>query len=195
MDNRIQQAIDFIQTNLHQPMNLQLLSDVACLSPTHFHRRFKLSTGCTPNDFVETHKIKKSLDLLLEPQESIQDIAYQLGFSNYETFSRSFSKRCRVAPGDLKAILSYLQQHTDPEAPLVVCGSSEMDDLVFLVEEALQKDTFSELRLGDLQLCHFSFNALASRSRKIESKYHISLQPDLSKQLVETLQEREIISL
>jgi len=48
---RINRVIDYLRGNLHRPMKLAELADVACFSEFHFHRIFTAVAGETLNHF------------------------------------------------------------------------------------------------------------------------------------------------
>jgi len=41
----LQRARDFVEAHLDGDLSLTVLADIACLSPYHFSRSFKLATG------------------------------------------------------------------------------------------------------------------------------------------------------
>ena len=138
MEKSIQQVERYIQDKLCEPLNLNHLAELACLSPVHFHRRFKANTGCTPARFVELHKVRQSLELLKEAVQ-VQDVAFELGFANYETFSRAFKRHCKMAPSDFQRLLQRLKEQMNPETPIVLSRSAELPDLLGLVENGLKR--------------------------------------------------------
>jgi AraC family transcriptional regulator len=49
---RIDRVIDYLRGNLHRPVKLAELADVACFSEFHFHRIFTAVSGETLNHFT-----------------------------------------------------------------------------------------------------------------------------------------------
>lgn len=183
---QIQQVQQYIQEKLCQPLSTAQLADVACLSPVHFHRRFKASTGLTPALYVELYKIKRSLELLKHGMQ-VQEVAFQLGFANYETFTRAFKKHCQIAPADLQYLLRCLENETDADKPLVVSGSRRQQDLCSLVKEAVERGTLRPEQFQALQVCIITPKTPAFRTRRAEEKYRLSLEPALARELRSTL--------
>lgn len=186
MDQRINKILKYIQENLSGPINMTELADMACWSPVHFYRRFKHTTGLSPSHYVELHKIKYSLELLKDPIQ-VQDIAFQLGFTNYETFSRAFKRHCKIAPADVQYLLHHLRKETDPEAPLAISVSSRLSDLEQLVNNAFMQGIILPEQLPALQLCIITPKVVNTRSRKPEDKYQLSFEPDLKTRLLEAM--------
>ena len=186
MENLIQQVQQYIQSHLSQPLNTIQLADVACLSPVHFHRRFKAVTGFTPALYVELHKLRQSLQLLKEGVQ-VQEVAYQLGFANYETYSRAFKKHCKIAPADLQYLLQRLVDETDPETPLLLSGSRKPQDLQYLVEDAVERGSFMPGQLHALEVWIITPKVAGYRARKAEDKYQLSVEPALARELRHTM--------
>lgn len=90
--SRINRVMDYIDHNLDQPLDLNIMAEVANFSPYHFHRIFTFMIGETPNNFLVRVRVEKAAVLLYNPRESISEIAYRCGFSNVSTFSRTFRK-------------------------------------------------------------------------------------------------------
>ena len=104
MDHRIAKVLDFLEDHLSAKIRIDELADIACMSVSQFHRKFKDETGRTPFKFCEEHKISKAYQLILAENSTAHDLAFKLGYSDYETFSRAFKKYYFLAPDDLKSI-------------------------------------------------------------------------------------------
>lgn len=113
MDNRIHNVINHIEENLDKAHTLHNLSKFAFLSPYQFHRTFKKATGYTPQKFIEKTKMAKAHELLTKSDISIQELAFQFGYKDYETFSRAFKRYYTFSPGDLKAITQKIMEQSN----------------------------------------------------------------------------------
>jgi AraC family transcriptional regulator len=103
---RVNRAIDHVVNHLHEPLRLRRLSQVALLSPFHFHRVFQALVGETPNDFVKRLRLEKALGLMARSRTpSLTSIALACGFASSSDFSRCFKQRFDVPPSafDIKA--------------------------------------------------------------------------------------------
>lgn len=161
---------------------MEELAEVACMSRIHFQRVFKDHFKMTPGMYIEVHKIKKSLDLLKEPLK-IADIAAEVGYFNYETFSRSFKKYCSIAPGELQHLIHVIENETDENSPVVTSLSRDHEHLTALVEENLAKKTILEDQLDQLQVCIIEPLAGSKRSRKVEDKFSLNFETDLTHEI------------
>lgn len=91
--SHIYRVIDFINRNLSEPLNLDLLAQEAYFSPYHFHRIFTSIMGETPNAYVNRLRVERCANhLIRNPPLSITDIALITGFSSSAAFARSFKQ-------------------------------------------------------------------------------------------------------
>lgn len=103
---RINRAIDYIVSQLTEPLRLEEVARAAHLSPFHFHRVFRALVGVTLADFVKRLRLDKSLSLMAHSrQSSLTSIALASGFSSSSDFSRCFKQRFGVPPSvfDIRA--------------------------------------------------------------------------------------------
>lgn len=69
------------------------------LSRTLFFHKVKTITGHTPNDFIQTIRLKKAADMLhSDPTKNISEVAYQAGFNSPRYFSMCFKNHFGVKP-------------------------------------------------------------------------------------------------
>lgn len=184
MDNRITKTHEYILTNLRRPLSMEELAEVACMSRIHFQRVFKDHYGMSPGMYIEVNRIRKSLDLLKKPLK-VADIAAEVGYFNYETFSRSFKKYCRIAPGELQHLIHVIENETELNSPVVTSFSRDQEHLAALVEDSLSKKVILEDQLKQLQVCIIKPKYNAPRSRKVEDKFTLNFETDLAHELMD----------
>ncbi|MFP4416927.1 MAG: helix-turn-helix domain-containing protein [Fibrobacterota bacterium] len=88
---RINRVMDFIQNNLHRPLQLKEIAEVAHFSPYHFHRIFGALVGETLAGFIQRVRVEKAaMRLLADRRRSVIAIALDTGFSTSASLARSF---------------------------------------------------------------------------------------------------------
>lgn len=70
------------------------------VSKSQLYKKLKAISGLSTNDFVNVHRLKKSLELLKPGDLQISEIAYSVGFNDPKYFSRIFRKFFKVAPSE-----------------------------------------------------------------------------------------------
>jgi AraC-like DNA-binding protein len=99
---RIDRVTDYLRANLHRPVKLAELANVACFSEFHFHRIFTAVSGETLNNFTNRLRLEKAARLLRYSEQSLTDIALDCGFSSSATFSRAFRSGYDTSPSQLR---------------------------------------------------------------------------------------------
>ncbi|WP_197036096.1 helix-turn-helix domain-containing protein [Fischerella sp. PCC 9605] len=94
----MQQAIDYIQAHLAEDISLETIATEVGMSRYYFCRLFKQSTGMSPYQYLLKCRIERAKVLLLQGQQSITDIAIQVGFANQSQFGRHFKRFTGVTP-------------------------------------------------------------------------------------------------
>jgi len=94
----LQHVYDFIQDNLNQRLTLMELSTVVHMSPYHFARLFKQSTGVPPHRFVLGQRIARASLLLRAARLSIAEVARLVGFRTPSHFTMAFRRMTGITP-------------------------------------------------------------------------------------------------
>lgn len=82
-----------------EELGLAAAAVCAGLSPTHFSRVFKKSTGIPFTHYVQGVRLTAAKKLLLHSEKSISEICYACGFNSMVQFIRVFHIRERTTPG------------------------------------------------------------------------------------------------
>jgi AraC family transcriptional regulator len=102
---RIRPVIEFIRTQLHQPLTLHELASIAGVSPHHFATVFKQTTGVSPHQYILQIRIEHAKILLLKDELPLSEIASHLGFVDQSHFTRAFKHQVGMTPR------AFLLQH------------------------------------------------------------------------------------
>jgi AraC family transcriptional regulator of arabinose operon len=103
-DNPLSYVISFIRAHIGEKIQIEQLSEKACMSRASFYRAFKREFNISPLDFILQEKIKKAKHLLTETKATISDICYQLGFSDLNYFGRQFKKSEGISPTQYRSL-------------------------------------------------------------------------------------------
>lgn len=88
----IQRTLDYIEENLQKRITLEELAELACFSPFHYHRVFQFLVGESVMDYVRKRRLSHAALRLLQSDDKVIDIAFDLGFQYHESFNRAFKK-------------------------------------------------------------------------------------------------------
>lgn len=98
----IVQAIQFIEANLKNDINVQDVANRACYSVYHFIRLFEGVTGHTPKDYILRRRVAEAFSLITQSNQKIIDVCLDYQFKSPEVFSRAFKRIVGMAPRDLR---------------------------------------------------------------------------------------------
>lgn len=99
----IVKTIDYIEKNLTVRISLDDISIYTGLSKYYLHRIFKSLTGESIMEYVQSRKLTKSLNELLNTNMRIIDIALNYGFDYEQSYIRAFKKKFGCTPLKIKS--------------------------------------------------------------------------------------------
>lgn len=112
---RLEKVIDFIGQHLDEPLSLECLSDISCVSKFHFHRLFTAFTGLSLHQYIRWLRLKRAgHQLIVNKEQSIINIAMTAGFESHEAFSRAFKKACGMSPSEYRNHASWAHWEIPP---------------------------------------------------------------------------------
>lgn len=95
---QLRRAIDFIHDHLSEDISLKAIAAAVGISPFHFSRLFKRSTGTSPHQYLLQCRTERAKQLLLQSSESIADVAVRLGFCDQSHMTTHFKRAYGVTP-------------------------------------------------------------------------------------------------
>lgn len=95
----LQKLYQLVEDEIGNPnLNVAMISEALYLSQAQTYRKLKALTGKTPALFIRSIRLKKAKELLESGQFNVSQVAYNLGFSDPNYFSRVFSKEFGESP-------------------------------------------------------------------------------------------------
>ena len=103
MDERIeavQRMQDYIAGHLDVEISMADLAEAARYSPWYAHRLFREHTGYGPAEYIRRMRLAQSALRLKAEHARIIDVAFDLGFSSVDGYTRAFRKEFGINPGE-----------------------------------------------------------------------------------------------
>jgi AraC family transcriptional regulator len=91
-------AIEYIHDQLETELTVSGIARTVYMSPYHFARLFKQSTGQSPYRYVIQARAKKAKELLASGKFSIIEIAHRLGFADQSHLTRHLKRIFGITP-------------------------------------------------------------------------------------------------
>lgn len=99
---QLRRVTAFIEDHLAEGIGLLQLADLVDLSPWHFCRSFKRSTGVPPHRFLVQSRIERAKRLLADRGISVTEVALTLGFGGSTQFARAFRAAVGLSPREYR---------------------------------------------------------------------------------------------
>ena len=114
----VERVITSARGRLCEPISLHDMSRVAYLSAFHFNRVFHQITGLPPAKFISAMRLDEAKRLLLNTNQSITDICFEVGYNSLSTFTRRFNQRVGLGPREFR----YLAERITPASVESLCS-------------------------------------------------------------------------
>jgi len=97
-------AINYINENYMNNLNLQDISRYSKMSQAYFSRLIKHFTRKTFVEYINEIRIRKSIELLKSTDKLITDICFEVGFNDLTNFNRVFKRMTGVSPREYRCV-------------------------------------------------------------------------------------------
>lgn len=95
---RVERVLDHIHAHYREPIAVETLAALACLSPSGFHRLFRRHTRLTLSDYVAELRIGQACALLINTGRPVAHVAEEAGYRSLANFNRQFRARKGMTP-------------------------------------------------------------------------------------------------
>lgn len=124
---QLQNALNFLETHLLEPITYVDAANAAHMSPYSFHRTFSLLAGMTAAEYLRCRRLSLAAQELSTTRISVLDTALKYGYESPESFAKAFSRFHGVSPRQARMTGTPLRLF----APLVIRvtleGGNSMD--------------------------------------------------------------------
>lgn len=98
----VKNTLNYIHKSYQSPLSLQDIADYSGESKARISNLFQKHLGIRPINYLIDYRIKKSLELLHDSSNTIEDVAKAVGYKDSLYFSRIFKKRMGFPPSTLR---------------------------------------------------------------------------------------------
>jgi len=95
---RLHRAKEFIAASFEEPITIDEMAGVACLSTNHFLRTFRQAFRQTPHQFLTAQRLDRARNLLLHTDLPVTEICLSVGFESLGSFSSLFRRKLGASP-------------------------------------------------------------------------------------------------
>ncbi|MBK0381282.1 GlxA family transcriptional regulator [Mucilaginibacter segetis] len=101
-DEPIKKAQEFIEKNINERISVEELAGKYAIGKRHFERRFKKATNNTPVEYIQRVKIEAAKKQLESGYKNINEVMYDVGYSDTKAFRTVFKKITGLSPAEYR---------------------------------------------------------------------------------------------
>ncbi|HEX9061971.1 MAG TPA: AraC family transcriptional regulator [Clostridia bacterium] len=101
-DAYIKQAVDYIKRNYSCDITIDSVAKQVCISRKYLSKIFKEALNISPKEFLIKYRMSKACELLVNSSRTISEIAYDVGYNDFRSFTKAFKKSMGVSPREFK---------------------------------------------------------------------------------------------
>ena len=94
-------VLSYLEINYAQPLTIELLNQIACMSRSKLYNEFKKQLGYSPNEYLHQLRLKKAA-LLLAQGNTVTHACFDVGFKSLSHFSRRFNSFYNCTPNQFR---------------------------------------------------------------------------------------------
>ena len=140
--NNVMTAIDYIESHLHEKLDLETVAGAVHYSKYHLHRMFTDTVGLTIHDYVQRRQLTEAAKLLVLSDRPILEIALSAGYESQQSFTDIFKAMYKKSPNRYREEEEFypLQlRYVLNENPTNLEEKEWQDKIVFATQEDIPK--------------------------------------------------------
>jgi signal transduction histidine kinase/ligand-binding sensor domain-containing protein/DNA-binding response OmpR family regulator len=99
----VEKMLAIVQNNMEKSeLDVQFIANELNISRSTLHNKMKTSMNMNASEFINTVRINKAKELILEDSLNFSEITYKVGYSDSAYFTRIFKKYTGKTPGEYK---------------------------------------------------------------------------------------------
>lgn len=95
--------VNYINMHYTENISMDKLESIAHYSRSHTYKLFMRHLGCSPKEYVNSLRLRKSCELLLETKLSAKEVGEKVGYNSYVGFIKAFKKKYNILPSDYRS--------------------------------------------------------------------------------------------
>ena len=103
----VQKVMNYVNLNVAEPLTLKSLAAMCFISPSYLSALFKQETGSTLIDYINTQRVNRAAQLLVQNNHTIAAVAEEVGILDVNYFTKIFKKTLGVTP------IRYRREHKE----------------------------------------------------------------------------------
>lgn len=123
----IQNAIQYIEDNLTEEIDVSEIAAKAYVSPFYFQKIFGVLCGCTVGEYIRNRRLALAAEELSSSDIRVIDAAVKYGYDSPDSFARAFTKFHGIPPSAAKEAGARIKSFAPIRIKLTLEGGTVMD--------------------------------------------------------------------
>ena len=121
------ETIDFIEANLTEDLDIEVIAGKAALSPFYYQRIFGALCGMTVGEYIRARRMTLAAQELMRKDIKVIDVAVKYGYDSPDSFAKAFQKFHGITPSQAREPGATLRSFAPMHIKITMEGGSMMD--------------------------------------------------------------------
>ena len=135
----IQSAINYIEDNITEELDINDIAARAACSAFYFQRIFGALCGFTLGEYIRSRKLSLAGNDIVSTDEKVIDIAMKYGYSSPDSFTRAFALFHGITPTEARQSKAGLRSFSRLRVQIILKGGNTMEYKI------IEKEAFTVL--------------------------------------------------
>lgn len=122
-----QESIDFMEQNLTEELDIEVIAGKAALSPFYYQRIFGALCGVTVGEYIRARRMTLAAQDLSREDVKVIDIAIKYGYDSPDSFAKAFQKFHGITPSQAKESGAPLRSFAPLHIKITMEGGTMLD--------------------------------------------------------------------
>lgn len=125
--DRLNNAVNYIEENIKETINLEEAAKIACCSTYHFQRMFSYIADIPLSEYIRRRRMSLAAVDLQSSDEKVMDISLKYGYDSPTAFNRAFKRVHNISPSKAREEGTVLKAFPPISFKITIKGDSEMN--------------------------------------------------------------------
>lgn len=123
---RFNDAIKYLEANIRDEINMDELSQIACVTKDSFIRFFSYMSGMTLSEYIRRRRLSLAAYELRNSQIKVIDTAVKYGYNSADAFTKAFVKQHGILPTQARDWRQPIKIYPPVSFHMIIKGAEEM---------------------------------------------------------------------
>ena len=135
MLEQLNKAILYIESNMCDEINLDMVAQIACVTKDSFVRFFSYMTGMTLHEYIRRRRLTLAAFELQGNHSKVIDVAVKYGWSSADSFTKAFTRQHGITPTQAQDSSKAIKIYPPASFYIMIKGARKMDFRMIEVKE------------------------------------------------------------